>query len=78
MDEKQKSAQRTNTDLASERMGRNKLQGDDQEVVQNERKAVPDVKQETDGVIESYEKLDKDKRARENLGKGNRYSKKLS
>ena len=76
MAEKDKNAQRTETDLASERMGRNKLQGDDQENVHNERQAVPDVKQETDGVIESFEKLDKDKRAREDLGKGNRSSNK--
>tara|TARA_R100000365_G_C2729556_1_gene60061 strand:- start:84 stop:320 length:237 start_codon:yes stop_codon:yes gene_type:complete len=74
MDEKQKTAQRTETDLASERMGRNKLRGNDQSNVRNERKAVPDVKQETDGVVESFEKLDKDKRAREDLGKGNRSS----
>ncbi len=71
---KQRNAQRTETDLASERMGRNRLQGDDQSNVRNERKAVPDVKQETDSVIESFEKLDKDKRAREDLGKGNRNS----
>ncbi|MCO6389355.1 hypothetical protein [Aliihoeflea sp. 40Bstr573] len=64
----------TETDLASERMGRNKLQGDDQANVQNERRAVPDVTQETDDVVESFEKLDKDKRAREDLGKGNRSS----
>ena len=66
--------QLTETDLAAERMGRNKLQGDDQSNVHNERQAVPDVKQDTDGVIESFEKLDKDKRARDDLGKGNRSS----
>lgn len=62
----------TESDLASEKMGRNKLQGDDQSNVHNERQAVPDVKQETDGVIESFEKMDKDHRAVEDLGKGNR------
>lgn len=71
---KDKAAQRTESDIASERMGRNKLQGDDQSNVHNERQAVPDVKQETDDVIESFEKLDKDERAREDLGKGNRSS----
>lgn len=75
MAENQKGAQRTATDLASERMGRNKLQGNDQANVPNERKAVPDVKQETDGVVESFEKLDKNKRAHEDLGKSNRSSK---
>lgn len=64
----------TESDLASERMGRNGLQGDNQSNVHNERRAVPDVKQETDGVIESFEKLDKDRRAKEDLGKGNRSS----
>lgn len=61
-------------DPDSDRMGRNKLQGDDQLSVHNERQAVPDVSQETDGVLQSFEKLDKDKRAREDLGKGNRGS----
>lgn len=59
------------SDLAADEMGNNQLQGDDQLNVHNERKAQPDVKQETDGVIESFEKLDDDKRAREDLGKGN-------
>ncbi len=71
---KDKNARRTETDIASDRMGRNKLQGDDQANVHNERQAVPDVKQDTDGLVESFEKLDKDKRAREDLGKGNRSS----
>ena len=62
----------TRSDLASDEMGRNSLQGDDQANVRNERQAVPDVKTETDGVVESFRKLDKDKRAREDLGKGNR------
>ncbi len=73
---KNKDAQRTESELASERMGRNKLQGDDQSNVPNERQAVPDVKQETDGIIESFDKLDKDRRAREALGKGSRSSRK--
>jgi hypothetical protein len=75
MTERDTSAQLSETDIASERMGRNKLQGDDQSNVHNERQAVPDVKQETDGVIESFEKLDKDHRAEKDLGKGNRSGK---
>jgi hypothetical protein len=59
----------TETDLAPERMGNNSLQGDDQLRVHNERHAVPDEKTGTDDVIESLEKLDKDVRAREDLGK---------
>lgn len=60
------------SDLAADIMGDNDLQGDDQANVRNQRRAVPDVKQEADGVIESFEKLDKDERARRDLGKGNR------
>lgn len=62
----------TETDLASDKMGNNKLQGDDQLRVHNQRQAVPDEKTETDDIIESLEKMDKDVRAREDLGKGNR------
>ena len=39
--------------------------------VRNQRKAVPDVRQETDGIIDSLRKLDKDVRARRDLGTGN-------
>lgn len=60
------------TDLAQDKMGRNSLQGDDQLSVRNQRHAVPDVKQDTDGIIDSLEKLDKDVRAKRDLGKGNR------
>jgi len=61
------------TDIAQEEMGMNRLQADDQENVRNQRKAVPDVKREPDrGVIESFEKRDKDRRARAELGTGNR------
>lgn len=67
-----KDRELTRADLASDEMGNNSLQGDDQANVRNQRHAVPDVKTEADGVIESFEKLDKDKRAREDLGKGNR------
>nr|WP_321443318.1 hypothetical protein [uncultured Cohaesibacter sp.] len=64
----------TEADIAQDKMGNNQLQGNDQAQVRNQRHAVPDVKQETDGVIESFEKLDKDVRAERDLGKGNRSS----
>lgn len=60
----------TETDLAQDKMGRNSLQGDDQNSVRNERQAVPDPKQEADDVKESFRKLDKDERARKDLNKG--------
>jgi len=62
----------TETDLAQEKMGNNQLQGDDQSNVRNQRHAQPDTKTETDGIIESLEKLDKNVRAKRDLGKGNR------
>ena len=55
-------------------MGNNQLQGNDQESVRNQRHSLPDEKTETDGVVESFEKLDKDVRAKRDLGKGNRKS----
>jgi len=64
----------TEADLANRKMGDNKLHGNDQLSVRNQRHAVPDVKQEADDVIDSIEKLDKDERARRDLGKGNRSS----
>jgi hypothetical protein len=65
-------AKTSQSDLAPEIMGRNALQGDDQANVRNERKARPDVRQKADDVVESFEKLDKDTRARTDLGKNNR------
>ena len=62
------------SDFVPDIMGNNSLQGNDQASVRNQRQAVPDVKQETDGVVESFEKLDKNVRAKEDLGKGNRHS----
>lgn len=63
----------SDTDLASDKMGKNALQGHDQESIHNQRHAQADVKQEPDeNVKDSLEKMDKDKRAREELGKGNR------
>ena len=62
----------TRTDLAQDIMGRNSLQGNDQSNVRNQRQAQANVKLATDGVIESFEKLDKNVRAETDLGKGNR------
>lgn len=61
-------------DLAADEMGNNSLQGDDQANVRNQRRAVPDAKTKADDVIESFEKLDKEVRARKDLGKGKRSS----
>ena len=62
----------TESDLASDEMGNNQLEGNDQEDTRNERRATPDVRQKTDGVLDSFHKLDKEARARLDLGKGNR------
>ena len=62
----------TETDLAADLMGKNALQGRDQSRVRNQRQAVPKARQKADDIIESFEKLDKDVRARRDLGKGNR------
>ena len=60
-------------DLAQDKMGDNALQGDDQENVHNQRKAVPDVKKKPDAnVTESLKKMDKDVRAEKELDKGAR------
>lgn len=59
-------------DLAQDKMGDNALQGDDQESVRNQRQAQPDAKRSADDVVESFRKLDKDERAKRDLGKGNR------
>jgi len=65
-----KTSNLTEADLAQDKMGDNSLQGNDQGNVRNQRQAVPDVKQEADGsVIESLEKMDKDVRAEQELGK---------
>jgi hypothetical protein len=61
---------RDETDIADERMGRNKLKGDDQASVRNQRHAVPDVRKDAGGVVETAESTDKDVRARRDLGKG--------
>ena len=62
------------TDLAQDKMGDFGEQGHDQNALSNERDAVPDVRQEADDPIESFEKLDKETRAQRDLGKGRRHS----
>ncbi len=64
----------TEADLAQDKMGRNSLQGDDQSNVHNERRAVPGVRKEADDLMETFEKSDKDVRAKRDLGKGRRHS----
>ena len=73
-DKKTDPSELTETDLAQDKMGDNSLQGDDQANVRNQRHAQAGVRQEADGVIESFKKLDKNVRAKEDLGKGNRSS----
>jgi len=63
------------SDFAADRMGKNSLQGDDQESVRNERQEGPDARLDPDEVMESFTKMDKDERARADLGKGNRSGK---
>jgi hypothetical protein len=65
----------TEGDFADDKMGRNSLQGDDQESVRNQRHDQPDAKREADDVLDSFEKMDKETRAREDLGKGARSGK---
>lgn len=59
-------------DLANDEMGNNQLQGNDQSHVRNQRRAVPDVNDEAEGVIESFSKTDKDVPARKDTGKSDR------
>lgn len=54
----------TATDLAQERMGRNKLQGDDQLSVRNQRRAQPGATKRVPGPIETMEEADPRVRAR--------------
>lgn len=60
------------TDLANQKTGRNSLQGDDQLSVRNQRHEQPDTRRDPDETMESFEKMNKDKRAQTDLGKGNR------
>lgn len=52
------------SDLANDTMGNNQLQGNDQLSVHNQRQAVPDAKQKTEGVVESFENMDAETRAK--------------
>lgn len=64
----------TEAELSNEMMGKNRLQGDDQLNVRNERQSVPDAKLEPDASpVESARLTDKDARAEAELGKGNRH-----
>lgn len=59
------------SDLSSDLMGNNRLQGDDQANVHNQRHAVPDAKAEPDAdPVESAKMRDKDARAAAELNKG--------
>lgn len=62
----------TEATIDNERMGRNSLQGDEQESVRNERQSQPDERGQADDMDESFDKLDKEKRARADLNKGAR------
>ena len=66
------AADTTEASLDNQRMGRNALQGNDQRQVRNERQSMPDEREKPDDVVESFAKLDKEKRAKEELGKGSR------
>ena len=55
-------------DIASDIKNTNRLHGEDQDRG-SQRQAQADAKGETDGLIESFEKLDKDVRAERDLGK---------
>ena len=61
-------AELTEAELAEDKMGKNRLQGEDAEKKHNERQAQPDRKLEADDVIESFKKLDKDYRANQDKG----------
>jgi hypothetical protein len=51
------------SDFAQEIQGKNRLQGNDQSNVRNERGAMPEETDETEGVIESFENMDPRRRA---------------
>jgi hypothetical protein len=51
-------------DFAGEMKGRNKLHGNDQSRVHNQRRTQAEEKRETEGLIESFENIDPKTRAR--------------
>ena len=50
-------------ELGSQMQGNNQLQGNDQKRVHNERQSMPGERQETEGVVESFENMDPKRRA---------------
>jgi len=65
-----KASEIIESDLTLDEIGRNSLQGDDQDQVRNQRHAVPDAKREADDdPIDTMEKTDKDVCAKRDLGK---------
>lgn len=69
-DRKQDPGKLREPDIDADRMGRNSLQGDDQQSVRNERQAMPDEREQADEMEDSFRKLDKEARARLDLNKG--------
>lgn len=56
-------------DLASDLKGKNSLQGEDQRRHRSQREAAAEATGDTDGLMESFEKLDDEVRAKRDLGK---------
>lgn len=50
------------SDLGQEIQGNNRLQGNDQVSVRNQRRTMPEENEETEGVVESFERMDPRKR----------------
>lgn len=70
-----KPGETSETDRANKKMGTFGEQGHAKEKLTNERDAVPDVRDSADkDILESFEKMDKDVRADEELGKGRRHA----
>jgi hypothetical protein len=51
------------SDIAQQAQGNNQLQGNDQRKVHNQRGAMPGETTRTEGVVESFERMDPKKRA---------------
>lgn len=62
------------SDLASDIKGNNRLQADHAMSVQDERKSQAETTQETSSIVESAKRMDPDYRAQTELGKGNRHA----
>lgn len=50
------------SDLGQEIQGNNRLQGNDQVSVRNQRRTMPEENETTEGVVESFERMDPRKR----------------